>query len=57
MKQEQEIIISALTLKQQVQQLFYTSREDTAAETIMKMAMGPLALWACLYSLLPWLLG
>jgi hypothetical protein len=57
MKQEQEITVSAHTLKQQVQQLFYTSREDTAAETIMKMAMGPLALWACLYSLLPWLLG
>jgi hypothetical protein len=45
------------TALRQVQRLFCTSREDTAVETILKLALGPLAVWAGLYSLLPWLLS
>ena len=40
----------------QAKQLFFTTREDSASETILKLTAGPLLLWAALYSLVPWLL-
>ncbi len=57
MNQEQSFSGIMPTALRQVQRLFCTSREDTAVETILKLALGPLAVWAGLYSLLPWLLS
>lgn len=57
MNKQQKFVAVLPAVRQQFQQLFFTTRDCTAAETIMKVAMGPLALWACLYSVLPWILG
>lgn len=53
----QKIAAAVPAARQQVVQLFFTSRENTASETILKVTIGPLMLWACVYGLLPWLLG
>lgn len=57
MKKMQKLMAAVPVAGRQARQLFYTSREDTASETILKIAMGPLVLWAAFYSVLPWLLG
>jgi hypothetical protein len=57
MKQVQKLISAMPGAKAQAKQLFFTTHDNTASETILKVTMGPLLLWACFYSVLPWLLG
>lgn len=57
MKKIQRIMSVVPVAKAQAKQLFFTSKDNTASETILKVTMVPLLLWACFYSVLPWLLG